>query len=1173
MVETCVGPSELHLKKELTALRKARFLRDPETCSSWRSPVSSKSFIATSSLNSGNGMIGNLVGKSNNGVSLERGEEKSKKVYLYNWKHRSTKSIDNGVRLIEEDKKLTIMESSEDNLSNHHAVDSMSDTYPEFPGSIYKVSGTNSETPYSRTNRNSRRSSAARKINHSAISTLLDMGSSSLGILNSGEQSDDTENCNFEDLQQLKHELSQKTHYLSRSASPLFSDSGFGNMSHSSKIFRKSRRQESSQSCTPASTNSYYNYGAQNPSIIDSFDGTTASFDGDELDQPDLPNGQGCGISCYWSKRGKYRGIGGLSSPSLSDTLKRKGSSILCGSHSLYNKKKSSELRKLKCNSKCSQDLPLLTTSCDGGSSSLDTASDELSTNLAELDLEAVSRLDGNRWSSCKSQDAMELARPGESDLEIEDKRSLSHKYQPRSFEEVVGQNIVVQSLSNAILKGRIAPAYLFQGPRGTGKTSIARIFAAALNCLSNDDKKPCWLCRECAAFSSRNRTSMNEVNATNKKGLDKCRYLLKNLSLSKSAPQYMILVIDDCHMLSQKIWSSFMKFLEDPLPHVVFIFITNDPENLPHSIISRCRKYIFSKVKDADIICRLRRISEQEHLDVELDALDLIALNSDGSPRDAETMLDQLSLLGKRITTTLVNDLVGVVSDDKLLDLLEIAMSSDNAETVKRSRELLDSGADPIALMSQLAGLIMDIIAGTYELTNLQSHDKALGKRSLTEAELDRLRQALKILSDAEKQLRHSSERSTWFSAALLQLGDGHNLEKAHSSNNTKHSTRVSDGVVSDIIYNLRICNRRSLDSTLIDTGATDDATDVRVYTHVSPDKLDDIWRRCIDQCHSRTLRQLLHGHGRLISITDNEATLVVFIAFEDDKIKTRAERFLSSITNSFEIVLSQNVEVRMGLIPKNSSEGLKPFSESPMDNLLGKEAISGASNKDRNKGASYLPGESLDYSEAMLQTVGKSDTSGIGEDCLVVPTGGKDGTFANEDKGKLAPIERFQKEVIDEQRLESAWLQAAEKYTPEVVSHSKPERNQVLPQNGVIGQNNIQPTMAVSAMSKKREIELNHEIQALKVSDANDFDKEQIGGANQFAVSPSLLHNHTTMNKENQGYDSGPGCNLFCWKTRTTNRQKVKQGIRVRSKRAGSLSLFGQCAKLQSVDNKSRK
>ncbi|XP_057499397.1 protein STICHEL-like [Actinidia eriantha] len=165
--------------------------------------------------------------------------------------------------------------------------------------------------------------------------------------------------------------------------------------------------------------------------------------------------------------------------------------------------------------------------------------------------------------------------------------------------------------------------------------------------------------------------------------------------------------------------WMAFLKFLEQPPPRVVFIFMTTDLDNVLRTVLSWCQTYLFNKIKYSDIVARLRKISADENLDVESDALDLIALSADGSLRDAETMLDQLSLLGKRITTSLVNELVGVISDEKLLELLESAMLSENAETVKRVRELMDSGVDPMVLMSQLATLIMDIIAGTCQVVD----------------------------------------------------------------------------------------------------------------------------------------------------------------------------------------------------------------------------------------------------------------------------------------------------------------------------------------------------------------------------------------------------------------------------------------------------------------------
>ncbi|XP_072969943.1 protein STICHEL-like 1 [Typha angustifolia] len=1225
MVENYAGPSELHLKKELIVLRKQRFLRDPQTCSSWRSPLSSKSFITNSALLHGDGFKGNVTQEGNRGGSLalpSKSGNNGKKIYLYNWRHHSNKSSESGIKLDEGDRQVSADGGSE-SLSSSHDADTKTDVHLGVPVNIYSVTGSNSASPVKRTVRRLRRSSISKKgaIKHSMVSKLLDFPSGSLGIINSTEQSDYTKNCNSEDVWQ-SHGVTCKDGQLSCSGSPLYTGFEYGNWS-SSKILKTARREGSSHSCTPASTSSYYRYGCRDSSTVGSWNETAASFDGDELDRPDLPRHQKCGIPCYWSKRIKDRGLGGCYSPSLSNILRKKSSSILCGSQT-YSKKISAS-NKQKHLERSSQELALLTNGCERCDSSTGSASDELSTNYGELDLEAISRLDGKRWSSCKSQEGNPLARHAEFIMEMPEQRSLSQECMPRFFDEIIGQNIIIRSLSNAILRRRIAPAYLFQGPRGTGKTSTARIFAAALSCLSNEVNKPCGSCKECIISSPGNRRNLTEVDATDKTGLDRVRYLLKEISAATVYSRYKVFIIDECHMISTKMWSAFMKYLEEPLPRVVFIFITIDPDKLPGAIISRCQKYNFSKIKDIDIVSRLRKHSVEENLDIELDALELIASKSDGSLRDAEAMLEQLSLLGKKITATLVNDLVGVVADEKLLDLLEIAMSADTSETVKRSRELMDSGIDPMALMSQLAALIMDIIAGTYRLTNSRCRDTAPGDRTLTECELERLQKALKILSDAEKQLRLSSERSTWFTAALLQLGSAQNSEPHQSSSSSKKSVkRSSDGATDkardnstgkisqeskssldskinsgcastyDLPLSYRMtyetsrseelsAHRRSVDKISRDSARRSDSSENRVFICAKPERLDEVWRRCIEGCHSKTLKQLLCDHGKLISINETEGILVANIAFGDSKTKSRAERFLSSITNSIEIVLRHNVEVRIGLMPEIFVEGLKPDADSQDQNPTEKlrslykeqrvesDTLSGSSNNIAIKGSPNFPRKSSDKSEQMLQRTLEKYSSPVAEKSFQVesiPGMASEGSMAAPNtRGQEVSCHRTKPAGVDEQRLESAWLQAAERNTPGLLSHPKPEKNQVLPQNDSRCQNGYMSSTAIVIASKHSEDELNYEMKTLKVSDVKGHQKNQIGEKGDYVISPSLLHsNNSTSNfdKANLGYESGPGSNgLLCWKTRKSHGQKVKQGISITSKRTSRYLLFGECVK----------
>lgn len=1185
MVGGCVGPSELHLRKELTVLQKARFLQDPETCSTWRSPLSSRSLVATSRITQNSGMSSNLAPKHIESPSAHpKTDKKQRKVYLYNWRQNSNKSSEGGIKL-DEDVRQASGELSLDSPCNSNRVNSRSDACLGAPASIYNVQTSTSCTPVKRIARR-RKGLLSKKgaVRNPAGSKLLDLH------VNSGEQSEDTENCNSENQDLFQGD------YFPRPTSPLFAACGCVSSSNPSKLPKMSRREGSSFSCTPVSTGSYYRHIRRNTNTFSSWDARTAtSFDGDESNQSEFLGGQRSHLPCYSPKRRKYRGSEGSNySPSLSSILRRKGSSLICGSQTMHKKKRSLGSMKWAHSKQSARGMPLLGTRGDFGSSSFDSSSDELSTNIGELDMEASSRLDGRRWSSCKSQDRINLSVQG-ADLAVADQRSLTQKYRPKEFGEIVGQNIAVQSLSNAISMERIAPAYLFQGPRGTGKTSTARIFSAALNCLTTVDTKPCGICKECTDFFSGNGTNLIEVDASNRKNISRIKHLLDNMPPSGSSSPYKVFVVDECHMVSSNVWPTFMKFIDEPLPHVVIIFVTVDSDNLPRAIVSRCQKYVFSRVKDIDTVCRLRKICAKENLDVELAALDLIALNSDGSLRDAETMLDQLSLLGKKITPSLVNDLVGVVSEEKLLDLLEIAMSSDTSETVKRSRELMDSGIDPVALMSQLAGLIMDIIAGTYKLADSNCcNGSVVGGRSLTDAELERLQQALKILSDAEKQIRLSSERPTWFTAALLQLGSGHSSDINQPKSSTQeHPTAANDAMseaaresspsrtVSHSLSSFGI-SKKALDHKTISVQSSpqvlashssmsrmneflfygdcrfvdrvplnsnqldDDCFQQRALVNVNSDSLSRIWLRCIENCHSKTLQQLLLDHGKLVSIRHFEGHAIAFIAFEDSGIKSRAQRFSSSITNSMETVLKCNVEVKMGPLAELDTE-LK-LESGPNVRRFGSDALSCLSNSERLKGTYNSSRRSFDHPDEGKKGLEKCKNTPFADERLhSVPVTSLNSGIPKA-SGLEVPTQATKESINGEQRLESVWLHDSEKDTPGLMNQARNDKHQVLSQV-VDNQSQRKSSMPLVVASSHVDKDLAHEIEALKIVKSYGSQKHQSGlSENGCAISPSMA----SCDKESVCSELGrPGCHgLFpCWKSQKPKVVKVKRQMRVKS------------------------
>ncbi|TKY55291.1 STICHEL 2 protein [Spatholobus suberectus] len=504
----------------------------------------------------------------------------------------------------------------------------------------------------------------------------------------------------------------------------------------------------------------------------------------------------------------------------------------------------------------------------------------------------------------------------GEISPTLETPRSLSMKFRPKSFSDLVGQNVIGKSLLGAISRERISSFYLFHGPRGTGKTSASRIFAAALNCLSPVEQKPCGLCRECVLFFSGRRKNVKEVDSLRINRTDKVKSLVKNACIPPVSARFKVFIIDECQLLHGETWASLLNSLENVSPHVVFVMISPDLDKLPRSAVSRAQRYHFAKIKDADIASRLEKICVEEGLESEQVALDFIAARSCGSLRDAETMLDQLSLLGKRITISLVHELTGVISDDELLDLLDLALSSDTSNTVIRARELVRTRIDPLQLISQLANLIMDILAGKCELGGSEIR-RRFCDRYTSEADLQKLSHALRILSETEKQLKISKNQTTCFTAALLQLSS---VEYSSAdANDTKLCTRAASNRDGDI------CSTSPKGDSLEHLTTTGQCDDKSYRLGVQEDHrgtLDSIWYKATEMCQSSRLKTFLRKQGKLSSVCINQGGAVAELEFHHLDYVSRAEKSWRLIASSLQFILGCNLELRINYVPSCTSD-----------------------------------------------------------------------------------------------------------------------------------------------------------------------------------------------------------------------------------------------------------
>lgn len=354
----------------------------------------------------------------------------------------------------------------------------------------------------------------------------------------------------------------------------------------------------------------------------------------------------------------------------------------------------------------------------------------------------------------------------------------LHHKYRPQTFAELVGQEAIAQTLTSAILQERIAPAYLFTGPRGTGKTSSARIFAKSLNCISTvaPTPTPCGKCNVCQEIARGSTLDVIEIDAASNTGVDNIRDLIERSQFSPVQCRYKVYVIDEVHMLSTQAFNALLKTLEEPPDRVVFVLATTDPQRVLPTIISRCQKFDFRRIPLEAMIAHLHKIAQLENINIASDAVQMVAQMAQGGLRDAESLLDQLSLFPGQVTVEKVWDLVGAVPENDLMDLLQ-AIDTDNATAlIDMTRHLMDRGREPLIVLQSLASFYRDLLIA-------KTAPKRLDLVALTSATWEKLCNfardwnaelilaGQKHLQTHEVQIKNTTQPRLWLEVTLLGL------------------------------------------------------------------------------------------------------------------------------------------------------------------------------------------------------------------------------------------------------------------------------------------------------------------------------------------------------------------------------------------------------------------
>ena len=351
----------------------------------------------------------------------------------------------------------------------------------------------------------------------------------------------------------------------------------------------------------------------------------------------------------------------------------------------------------------------------------------------------------------------------------------FARKYRPQTFDDLVGQNHVSQTLKNAVEQNRLAHAYLFVGPRGVGKTSTARILAKALNCVNGPTVTPCGVCDNCKEIAAGNSLDVIEIDGASNNSVEDVRELRDNVRYAPAKGRYKIYLIDEVHMLSSAAFNALLKTLEEPPPHVKFIFATTEPQKVLPTILSRCQRFDLHRIPAKLIAQHLQYIATQEKITLEPAAAHAIARGAEGGLRDAESMLDQLvAFCGDPISEGDVLKVFGFTSEQTVADLTDKILRSATAEAIDVVHEQSESGKDMMKLMSDLISYLRDLLIFKVKPEAMADDANPELQKSLeTESaaiETDRLLELIDQFAAAEGRMKWAPNKKLHFEVAVIK-------------------------------------------------------------------------------------------------------------------------------------------------------------------------------------------------------------------------------------------------------------------------------------------------------------------------------------------------------------------------------------------------------------------
>ena len=370
---------------------------------------------------------------------------------------------------------------------------------------------------------------------------------------------------------------------------------------------------------------------------------------------------------------------------------------------------------------------------------------------------------------------------------------ALYRKFRPLRFDEIVGQEHITKTLKNQIIAGRVGHAYLFNGGRGTGKTSAAKVLARAVNCLNPQDGEPCNECEICKAALAGSLTDIVEMDAASNNSVEDIRSIREEVNFLPTLAKYRVYIIDEVHMLSTGAFNALLKTLEEPPEHVKFILATTEPQKLPATILSRCQRFDFKKISNENVVKRLEYVAKESNIEITKEALNLIAILSEGAMRDALSILERCIQDGEsNINEDKIKELVGIPKLTYIHAIVKSFLEYNVEEAIKSVDTVLNEGKDLNNLLWEIIKYVKDILVykatGKLEIYSNDELDEI--KKLSDEVTKERLLYIITDLSKLENDMKWSSQKSILFQVEIIKLCS-ENIIETHVETVNKSSTK----------------------------------------------------------------------------------------------------------------------------------------------------------------------------------------------------------------------------------------------------------------------------------------------------------------------------------------------------------------------------------------------